>query len=113
MINDTSSGDSRKRYITRAVFIISFALLLSAFSRCGKQDGVFAESGGTPQLNEAALLLAGKDIPKNSKLYSYADTAYYKAYKSQMETGWGKFQKPNLQKIKDWWQKYRPAAIPA
>jgi hypothetical protein len=98
------------RDLHRPAFIILMMVLSFAYSRCGKYDGAFAESDGSLKLHEAALLLAGKDVPKNSKLYSYAATAFFKAYKSQMETGWSKFQRPNMQKIKGWWQNYKPAA---
>ncbi|OHD68396.1 MAG: hypothetical protein A2W19_14355 [Spirochaetes bacterium RBG_16_49_21] len=83
--------------------------LLISFTLCGKSDHGFAVNRESVQLNEAALLLAGKDLPKDSKIYPYTQTAFYRSYKEQINGAWNRFQKPNLQKIKDWWRKYGSA----
>ncbi len=90
-----------------SVSAILIAFLIIPFIKCG-----YANSDGPTQLNEAALLLAGKDLPKKSKLYSYTESTFYKSYRQQMEVAWNKFQKPNLQKIREWWQKYSPPEYP-
>jgi hypothetical protein len=96
----------------KSVIITTIFMLLISFSYCEQKDRGLAKSGGSPYLNEAALLFAGKDLPKESKLRQYTETAFYKSYRQQMESGWNRLQKPNLQKINDWWQKYKPSRYP-
>ena len=85
------------------------SLLILSFADCGRNDQGLAKNSGTSAINETALLFAGKDIPKGSKLSPYATTAFYKSYQQHMESGWNRLQKPNLQKISEWWQKHKPA----
>lgn len=96
----------------KTVLMITSAILLASFTNCGQQDNGFAKSESPSSLNEAALLFAGKELPKESKLFQYTGTAFYTSYRQQMESSWSRLQKPNLQKIHDWWNNYRPARYP-
>ncbi|MBN1497982.1 MAG: hypothetical protein JXA07_14510 [Spirochaetes bacterium] len=101
-----------KRFRKKTVALISSIILLGFFSNCVKQDNGFAQSDVPSRLNEAALLFAGKELPKDSTLSAYAETAFYKAYRRQMESSWNRLQKPNLKKIRGWWDDHRPARYP-
>jgi len=89
--------------MSASALLITFLLATSA--GCG-----YANNEDPSPLNEAALLLSGRSLPEKSKIYPYTETSFYKSYKLQMEAAWNKFQKPNLQKIREWWQKHSPAA---
>ncbi len=93
----------------RSVTLTTIFILLISFTYCEQKERGFAKSSPSADINEAALLFAGKDLPKESKLYQYSQSAFYKSYQQQMTSGWNSLQKPNLQKITDWWQKYKPA----
>jgi hypothetical protein len=97
----------------KSVIMITIIILLASFSSCGQKESGFAKSGAPSKLNEAALLFAGKDLPKESKLFQYTETAFYKSYRQQMESSWNSLQKPNLQKIRDWWNGHKPARYPS
>lgn len=101
-----------KRIPPKTVMMITGLILLVSFTNCGQQDSGFAKSGAPSKLNEAALLFAGKDLPKGSMLFHYTESAFYKTYRQQMESSWNKLQQPNIQKIRDWWTGYRPSRCP-
>jgi hypothetical protein len=92
--------------------IITTIVLLTSFSYCWHKEGGLAKSGESSALNEAALLFAGKEIPKGSKLNQYAETDFYKTYSRQMESAWNSLQRPNLQKINEWWKAFKPSRYP-
>ena len=54
--------------------------------------------------NITALFLAGMDLPPNNNLEKFTQTAFYKSYKTGFATGWDRFQKPNLDKMRNWWK---------
>ncbi len=62
----------------------------------------------TNLFNETAGFLSGKTIPKNSVLFKYSKSSFYKKYSKNLNDGWNKFQKPNLNKMRKWWSKYSP-----
>jgi hypothetical protein len=84
-------------------------MLLVSFSYCGQKDGGIAKAGESLKISETALLFAGKELPKESTLYPYTQSAYYKSYGRQMASSWDMMQKPNQKKIGDWWSAHRPA----
>jgi hypothetical protein len=96
----------------KAVILTTIFFLLASFSYCGQKERGIAKSKEASILNEAALLFAGKEIPKESKLYQYAESAFYKSYSRQMESAWNSLQRPNLQKINEWWKAYKPSSYP-
>lgn len=98
-------NSTRKKTITLSTAFI----LLTTFSYCGQKDSGFAKNTPPAEINETALLFAGKDLPKESKLYQYSQGAFYKSYQQQMASGWNSLQKPNIQKISEWWQKQKPS----
>jgi hypothetical protein len=55
-------------------------------------------------INITALFLAGMDLPPNNNLEKFTQTTFYKSYKTDFSTGWERFQKPNLDKMRNWWQ---------
>lgn len=57
-------------------------------------------------LNNAALFLAGKELPQDSPLTAYTQKSYYTSYKANITTGWEKFQKPNRDRMKVWWENH-------
>jgi hypothetical protein len=59
-------------------------------------------------LNESAMILAGKSIDKNSKLYKFSSSAISQAYSKEINAAWKKFQEPNLKKISEWWKNHAP-----
>ena len=92
--------------------IIATILFITSFSYCWQKEGGLAKCNESSVLNEAALLFAGRELPKGSKLQQYAETAFYKAYSSQIESAWDSLQRPNLQKINEWWKAYKPSHYP-
>ena len=54
--------------------------------------------------NVTALFLAGMDLPPNSALEKFTQSAFYKAYKAEFAASWNRFQKPNLDKMSMWWK---------
>ncbi|MBN2160640.1 MAG: hypothetical protein JW807_14725 [Spirochaetes bacterium] len=93
----------------KSILLTTLSILLISILYCRPAEEGFARSKTSSHLNETALLFAGKDLPKESKLYTYTKTAFYKSYKSRMESGWNRLQGPNLHKIRDWWRAYRPS----
>jgi hypothetical protein len=93
----------------KPVVCSTILFLLISFSNCGQKDSGFARVGETSKINETALLFAGKELPKESALYSFTQTAYYKTYARQMASSWDGMQKPNMQKITGWWSAHRPS----
>lgn len=91
------------------VIMTTILFLLILFTHCEQKDRGFAKNTSLAGIDETALLFAGKEIPKESKLYQYSQSAFYKSYSQQMHSAWNRLQKPNLQKITEWWQKYKPA----
>ena len=86
-------------------------LTTAACSRTSQGTGDTKETvreEGTPALNygEIADFLAGKAIPKDSKLFAFTQTAQYKSYAGELNHGWDKFQKPNLHKMETWWKEH-------
>jgi len=61
-------------------------------------------------LNDTARFLAGKGIVSETKLAAYTRSRFYVQYAEQMKVGWGRFQQPNIERMKTWWEKYAPAA---
>ena len=59
---------------------------------------------GNLPANITALLLAGMDLPHDSALDKFAQSAFYKAYKAEFAASWNRFQKPNLDKMSMWWK---------
>ena len=66
----------------------------------------YGRAAETSKFNETARFFAGREIDKNSKLYQFTKSNYYKNYINQLVKGWNQFQKPNLKKIEKWWGKY-------
>ncbi len=93
----------------RSVTLTTIFILLISFTYCEQKERGFAKNTQSAEINETALLFAGKELTKESKLYQYSQSAFYKSYSQQMASGWNRLQKPNLQKITDWWQKHRPS----
>jgi len=93
----------------KSLLLSHICILLVSFTHCGPTTNGFARGDGSSQLNETALLFAGKDLPKESKLHAYIQTAFYKSYQQRMVSGWNRLQGPNLQMIRDWWKSYRPS----
>jgi hypothetical protein len=93
----------------KPVIHLTILFLLMSFTSCGQKDSGFAKSGETSKINETALLFAGKELPKESALYTFTQTAFYKSYTQQMASSWDRMQKPNMQKIADWWSGHRPS----
>ncbi len=93
----------------RSVIVTTLFILLASFTYCTQKENGFAKNTVSPEINDTALLFAGKDLPKESKLFRYSQSAFYKSYRQQMSSSWNSMQKPNLQKITGWWQKHRPA----
>lgn len=99
---------------TKITFKIINALLVClavslALASCKKQS----DAAETPAKNEplaltaeseTAAFLAGAPLPEGSELAEYAKSAAYKRYAADLETGWNKFQKPNLDKMRKWWE---------
>jgi hypothetical protein len=98
--------DSIKRPLLEAALIC----LLVPFALCGGSNRVSALKSGPDTLNETALLLAGKELPKGSKIRPFTQIKFYRSYAAHMKTAWNRFQKPNLGKIKKWWRRYKQAS---
>jgi len=84
-------------------FVIHFAPVLEGKETPG--------SANTNRYNETARFLAGRSVDKASSLYAYTQTKYYKNYTRQLNDGWNKFQKPNLNSMTAWWKRYAPAKV--
>ena len=84
--------------------------LLAALPDPGLADGDLDEKKAVlPRYyDETARFFAGRDIPETSKLHAFTKTAFYQNYRSQINAGWGRFQKPNLEKMKAWWMEQGP-----
>ncbi|MBN2080204.1 MAG: hypothetical protein JW838_14640 [Spirochaetes bacterium] len=97
--------------ILRTTFLLSWTIVIAIIThaQCGNNEVGYARNEGTTELHSTALLFAGRELPKNSKLYPFSHGEYYKSYSQQMKSGWTRLQKPNLEKIRNWWKSYRPA----
>jgi hypothetical protein len=93
----------------QSVLYLTILFLFISFTYCGQKDNGLATGGEPSKFNETALLFAGKELPKESALYQYTQTAFYKAYAQQMAATWDSMQKPNMQKIARWWDGHRPS----
>ncbi|HOD14127.1 MAG TPA: hypothetical protein PK307_02640 [Spirochaetota bacterium] len=93
----------------KTVAYSTILMLLVSFSYCGQKDGGIAKAGESLKISETALLFAGKELPKESALYPFTQSAYYKTYGRQMASSWDMMQKPNQKKITDWWSAHRPS----
>jgi len=69
-----------------------------------KQPHVIENTTINSSTNITALFLAGMDLPSNNNLEKFTQTEFYKSYKSELSTGWNRFQKPNLDKMRSWWK---------
>ncbi len=104
--------DGRMRNALRGKIIMAAACAMFAFS-CEWNNGAEARKTDpvplpvNEQVNEAALFLAGKPLPAESGLESFSKGQFYSSYRAQMDAGWKKFQKPNLDKIAEWWKDRR------
>jgi hypothetical protein len=107
MIRDLLRNNfSKKRSVTRFLCVLTSIAVL--FCTAGGSEPVnnLEGSANDPTFNETALLLAGKEIPKSSKLYEYSKTKEYKSYSKQLETKWDKLQRLNEKKINVWREKH-------
>lgn len=79
------------------VFIMFFFIII--------QSGASGDNipSGKDLYNETARFFAGREIPETSKIHSYTKSNFYINYKKEILSGWNKFQKPNLDRIKKWW----------
>ncbi len=93
----------------KSAALTTILILLFSFSYCGQKESGFAKNTPPSDINETALLFAGKDIPEESRLFQYSQSAFYKSYRQQMQSSWNSLQKPNIRKISDWWQKHKPS----
>jgi hypothetical protein len=96
---------SKKAWII--FFVASTLIIMSCVSNNDTSHASNTVSGD-PQIKETARFLAGKSIQEDSPLYKFTQTKFYRHYTSQIQAGWNKFQKPNLEKITKWWGKYQP-----
>jgi hypothetical protein len=90
--------------------IISFLSINFSFSS-GRHFHLTAAERNmvSSELDETARFLAGKPVSETSKLYKYTRSTFYKRYIKRLNQGWNNFQKPNLNKIAEWWKKYSPS----
>jgi hypothetical protein len=85
------------------------AVLLTAFfaaQACADNKPAPVTTSDRPvqELSDTAKLLAGIEIPTGSKLSEFSKSRTYRSYQNEISKAWGRFQKPNLEKIKTWWK---------
>ncbi len=93
----------------RLLIISTIVIAIVGQAQCGNNEVGYARNDGTTELHDTALLFAGKELPRNSKLYEFSRSDYYQSYGKQMKSGWTRLQKPNLEKIRNWWSSYKPS----
>ncbi len=113
MIMDFLKNSSYKKCIIIPFFCLLTSLLFIFCTAGGSEPNANTSNNSEsteidPTFNETALLLAGKEIPKSSKLYEYSKTKEYKSYSKQLETKWDKLQRLNEKKISVWKEKHLP-----
>jgi hypothetical protein len=96
--------------IKRPLLYAAVLCLLVPFTLCGGSDRISSVESAPDTLNETALLLAGKELARDSKIYPFTQTRFYRSYAEHMKTAWSRFQEPNLGRIKKWWRRYRPSS---
>ena len=55
---------------------------------------------------ETARFLAGKPLSESSTLYRITTSDSYKKYAAELSESWKKFQSPNLDKMRSWWESH-------
>jgi len=96
--------------IKKKAAIIPLFFMLICISSAFNMPRTAVEAAGT--YNDTALFLAGKQLPSRSALKKYTTSSYYRSYRRQIQTGFNRFQKPNLNKMKRWWLSHKPASSP-
>ncbi len=74
---------------------------------CTEKENGFASSRHS-SYDITARFLAGKDIGDVPELSEFTKTSFYKNYSANVRSGWKRFQKPNLEKMLEWWKKHKP-----
>ena len=87
------------------ILIITLSYSCTKFSN--KKGEIKFDKKRSIELTETSLLLAGKDLPENSKLYNFSKSKFYLNYQKNIKQGWEKFQRPNIEKIKKWWKQHK------
>lgn len=88
------------------VFTIILIIFLSSKSTNNK-DIVDTNKFINPY-DECSRFITGKELNKNSSLVEFTESEFYKSYSDDLNRGWAKFQKPNQEKIKNWWVRFAP-----
>ena len=91
-------------FLSTISLIMLMALLLSCTD--GESRLSAAPNTDLSVMGETARFLAGEPISETSTLAKHAQTATYKKYAADFSTGWNRFQKPNLQKMENWWKEH-------
>jgi len=91
------------------IFMISFTFSCTESNSRSNSASIqlphaVANTNSDSPANITALFLAGLDLPPNNNLEKFTQTAFYKSYKSEFTTSWNRFQKPNLDKMRNWWK---------
>lgn len=92
--------------------IICFVTALSVQISCGAKSGeplgnsVSNPPAALTYFGETAAFLAGEALPETSELAALTKSESYKRYASDLNAGWNKFQRPNLEKMKLWWKEH-------
>jgi hypothetical protein len=87
-------------------------ILLSALTLCAAGTSGSPRPNAAAAIDETARFLAGKAVAPDSKLAAFAQGSSYTEYSEKMQTGWARFEQPNLLEMQGWWKKYRPASAP-
>ncbi|MBN1531694.1 MAG: hypothetical protein JXA20_03445 [Spirochaetes bacterium] len=99
------SYTSHRRTIAAVIAcVIAWTLFCSS-----KGENGMAQVRANPELNDMARFLAGRGVRDESPLLEFTRTAYYAQYRRQIEEGFNRFQRPNMEKMSQWWKQYAPS----
>lgn len=105
----------RLKYLN-SLYTVCFIVLSVILFSCGATDSSSSSaktetipnalSAESAVFAETARFLAGEQISESSKLAEFAKTKSYKKYAAELNSGWKRFQEPNLEKMENWWKQH-------
>lgn len=92
----------------KAITVLLSAALLFLFGCSRNQEPEQEQVPALSPCGETALFLAGEPLPETSPLFSISKKQFYIDYAAELNEQWNRFQKPNLEKMREWAAKHQP-----
>jgi hypothetical protein len=102
---------TRSVILIAAVFIAVQTSMNCSKDTAGRDSSVSAKENTAvdSKFNETASIFAGNGVKEGSALYKFCQSKFYQSYAKEINSGWKKFQQPNIEEIQKWWSAHKPA----